>query len=174
MEKIDEKIKSQLQRTFKILKDKNILKNLGNIEMATPSVIGIINLDGTVEGIYCHWDGHVPSNGKTLLEYYNDEDRIRKLISGGSLSYLAKNIDPIGEHSFEKPEKDVCVYYHRDRGEDLQIYKGGLSIEAFLKWKISKDYNYFYDVANKEWRLYLGKGYITLENVIKFEEEDNE
>jgi hypothetical protein len=87
--------------------------------MATRSRIGIENQDGTVTSIYCHWDGGPENNGAMLKEHYSDRERVEKLIALGSLSSLSPEIDPTGEHSFEKPQVGVTVAYHRDRGEDL-------------------------------------------------------
>lgn len=87
--------------------------------MATRSRIGIENQDGTVTSIYCHWDGGPGHNGAILKEHYSDRERVEKLIALGSLSSLAPEIDPTGEHSFEKPQSGITVAYHRDCGEDL-------------------------------------------------------
>jgi len=35
--------------------------------MATRSNIGIVNEDGSVTGIYCHWDGY-PENNKVTTK----------------------------------------------------------------------------------------------------------
>ena len=39
--------------------------------MATRNRIAIENQDGTVISIYCHWDGHIETNGKILFENYD-------------------------------------------------------------------------------------------------------
>lgn len=70
-------------------------------------------------GAYCHWDGYPEGVGATLVEHYQDADKVAKLISLGSMSCLEKNIEPEEgeEHSFDHPAKNVTVYYGRDRGE---------------------------------------------------------
>lgn len=77
------------------------------------------------EGIYCHWDGYLDYNGKILFENYNNKDKIIELINLGDISSLAKNINPKeGEiHNFEKKQENVVVAYHRDRGEQKNIFK---------------------------------------------------
>ena len=85
--------------------------------MSTRSNIGVLNNDGKVTAIYCHWDGYVEYNGRILAEYYQEIERVKKLISGGDLSSLNKEIEPTAEHSFENPQDDVCVSYYRGRGE---------------------------------------------------------
>lgn len=114
--------------------------------MATRSRIGIVNDNGTVTSIYCHWDGYISNNGKILLEHYTDKEKVEKLISLGSISSLARNVDPDpkggtfrgkynpekdeyekkpakGVHTFDSPQEGVVVAYHRDRGEDWEDVK---------------------------------------------------
>lgn len=78
--------------------------------MSTRSNIGILNQDGTVDYIYCHYDGYLDHNGKILNEYYNTEDKVRELISLGDMSALTETIDS-------------SIFYKRDREEILKIYK---------------------------------------------------
>ena len=91
--------------------------------MATRSTIAILNNDGTVTAIYCHWDGYLEHHGLILSEYYTEQSKVKELISNGDLSALRENINPTEEHSFEKPQDDVCIYYHRDREEDWESNK---------------------------------------------------
>lgn len=58
-----------------------------------------------------------------MAEYYPEIERVKKLISGGDLSSLRKQIEPTAEHSFDKPQNDVCVFYYRDRGEQWDAVK---------------------------------------------------
>lgn len=71
--------------------------------MSTRSNIGVLNNDGTVTAIYCHWDGYVEYNGRILSEHYQEVEKVKELISGGDLSSLRQKIKPAGEHSFENP-----------------------------------------------------------------------
>ena len=88
--------------------------------MGTRSRIAIQNQDGTLNSIYCHWDGYPSHNGAILKESYKEEARVRELISLGSLSSLAPKIsaDEDTPHSFNSPQEGVCVFYGRDRGEE--------------------------------------------------------
>jgi len=61
--------------------------------MPTRSRIAILNSDGSVDSIYCHYDGYLSHNGVILAKYYNNEEKIRKLISLGSLSFLGKSAE---------------------------------------------------------------------------------
>jgi hypothetical protein len=88
--------------------------------MGTRSRIAIENADGTVESIYCHWDGYPEHNGELLLENYQDEPKVRALIALGDLSSLDKRVapEPTEVHSFDNKADGVCVAYGRDRGEE--------------------------------------------------------
>lgn len=85
--------------------------------MATRSTIAIEKTDGTVEQVYCHWDGYLSNNGSLLMKHYTNAARLQELIDLGNLSSLAANISPTGPHTFDNPQEDVCVFYGRDRGE---------------------------------------------------------
>ncbi len=73
--------------------------------MATRSRIAIETQDGIIS-IYCHWDGHIETNGVILSQYYRTKDKVEELIALGDLSSLHRTIDK-------------TVAYHRDRDEDL-------------------------------------------------------
>jgi hypothetical protein len=110
--------------------------------MATRSRIGMVQSDGSVKSIYCHWDGYPQNNGNILIEHYTDIKKVKSLIELGSISSLGKNVnpDPIGGitakyslrdgfenvpangvHTFDNPQVDVTVAYSRDRGGDIEI-----------------------------------------------------
>ena len=83
--------------------------------MGTRSTIAIQNEDGTVTGIYCHWDGYLSCNGRILAENYTTEEAVRELIALGDLSSLDAEIGT--KTDFRDPAKGQCVAYGRDRGE---------------------------------------------------------
>ena len=51
------------------------------------------------------------------MKHYQERKKVEDLIALGSLSILAKNIEPTEKHTFSNPQSDVVVAYHRDRGE---------------------------------------------------------
>jgi hypothetical protein len=128
--------------------------------MGTRSTIAIQNTDGTVTGVYCHWDGGFWCNGPILQDHYQDEAKVRELISFGDMSSLNKRIHPTeGEvHNFDKNEAGVCVFYGRDRGET--------SVDAadFADWQtlmneMGQEYNYLF-VPGQGWLVeYHGAGW---------------
>ncbi len=91
--------------------------------MATRSTIALEFADGTVQMVYCHWDGYLEHNGKILQEHYMDPFKLQKLIDLGAISSLAPSIDKPEGHSFDKSVDGYTVFYARDRGEDLHISK---------------------------------------------------
>ena len=60
--------------------------------MATRSNIGIVNLDKSITGIYCHWDGYPEYVGKMLLNHYNNDDIVNGLMNLGNLSILSESL----------------------------------------------------------------------------------
>ena len=104
--------------------------------MSTRSHIGIWNEDGSLDVIYCHWDGYPSYNGAVLLRHYQDPEKIRELIALGDISSLAESVKPAeGEHSFESPQEGVVVAYGRDRHEDGVDTKHFDTLEDFLNAK---------------------------------------
>ena len=75
--------------------------------MATRSRIAIENQDGTVNSVYCHFDGYLSGVGKTLFNHY-DQEKLEKLLELGDISVL-------------KESTLNTIAYHRDRGEDLHF-----------------------------------------------------
>jgi len=113
--------------------------------MATRSRIAIENQDGTVDSIYCHWDGYPENNGKILIENYKDHGKVQALIDLGDISYLAPNIeaDPDTRHTFNNPVDGVVVAYGRDRGETGVNKKSHSSVPDFFNGDI-EEYGYLF------------------------------
>ena len=92
--------------------------------MATRSNIGIVNLDKSITGIYCHWDGYPEYVSKMLLNHYNNVDIVNGLMNLGDSSILSESLysttginlySDNNRHTFNNPQKGVCVAYGRDR-----------------------------------------------------------
>ena len=97
--------------------------------MATRSRIAIENQDGTVDSIYCHFDGYLSGVGKTLFNHY-DEEKLEKLIELGDISSLGDGTED-------------TIAYHRDRGEDF--YSASYSnVEELIEEGFSSGVNYIY------------------------------
>lgn len=90
--------------------------------MSTRSYICREEADGSYIGVYCHSDGYLAHNGAMLLDHYNAEKRVDRLLSMGNMSYLGKKISPYPNepHSLDAPQDGVCLFYARDRWEKEQ------------------------------------------------------
>jgi hypothetical protein len=132
--------------------------------MGTRSNIGIQNLDGSYDVIYCHWDGYPSHNGRILYEHYQDLKKIKQLIALGDLSSLGEKLGT--KHPFdtimlteeqreahEKKYSTMCTAYGRDRGEkgtEARHYKNYDELcvmleEAWTEWV------YLYRVEDGKW-----------------------
>jgi hypothetical protein len=83
--------------------------------MGTRSTIALEYADGTVEQVYCHWDGYLSHNGQILHKHYSDPFKLRDLIDLGDMSSLGERIGT--QHAFEKAPEGECTFYLRDRKE---------------------------------------------------------
>lgn len=109
--------------------------------MATRSTIALEFADGSVQQIYCHWDGYLEHNGAILQEHYLDPFKVAKLIQGGAVSSLAPSIDKPEGHSFDKSVDGYTVFYARDRGEEPHVNK----FKDYADYRAnaqSEEYNY--------------------------------
>ena len=107
--------------------------------MATRSTIALEFADGTVQQVYCHWDGYLSNNGRILQEHYSDPVKLRELIDLGDLSSLGAEIGE--KHDFNTASgSDECTFYGRDRGEtgvkarkyaNFQDYRKNAQFEEF-------------------------------------------
>jgi hypothetical protein len=142
--------------------------------MATRSRIGIQKEDGSVTSIYCHWDGYPDHNGKILLSNYTEREKVEELIALGSISSLRKNIvNTSGTHSFESPQEDVTVAYHRDRGEDLDAGRIDASLEEFEK-KDNEEYGYVLTKDNVWLVTEHGRALKSVDDVLYGVDEDDD
>lgn len=108
--------------------------------MSTRSTIAIVRKDGTRTAIYCHWDGYIEGVGTTLQLAYNTAEKVEELLKLGNLSQLEYHLEPTDEtHSFDTPQKGICIAYHRDRGE------------AFRQSDCQNEFNYTFDEEEAVW-----------------------
>ena len=125
--------------------------------MATRSFIAIENSNDSIEAIYCHWDGYPENNGAILAKYYKSENKVRALISLGSISSLRKlvNIPKGKQHSFGKPLKTVTVAYGRDRNQFEAVRKYTNFASFKRNWRnLDGEFFYVFNTISKEWKCY--------------------
>jgi hypothetical protein len=135
--------------------------------MGTRSTIAIQNANGTVTGIYCHWDGYLSHNGRILQENYTTEAEVRELLALGDLSSLGANI---GEQTdFSAPADGQCVAYGRDRGET------GIEAKTFESYaelieQMGQEYDYLF--ANGVWTVHSYDGTAVLTEALAQEAQE--
>ena len=120
--------------------------------MGTRSTIALEFADGTVEQVYCHWDGYLAYNGKMLLEHYSNPFVLRDLIDLGDISSLKPTIGtkhafsqfevPMDGEAYDKLYGDMTTFYGRDRGEDGVSAKKFASYEDYLLNHQYEEYEY--------------------------------
>ena len=117
--------------------------------MGTRSLIGKQLKDGSILGVYCHYDGYPEYNGRMLRDKYNTVAKVDKLIDGGDMSCVYTNA---GWNNETLPESGPL--YYTSRGESMesvapQLYK---DLNEFL---CAADHNYgaeyTYHYADGEW-----------------------
>jgi len=114
--------------------------------MATRSTISTI-INGKCVGVYAHWDGYPSSRIPILLTHYNSQEAAESIVALGAISSIRERIAPNEDekHSFDSPDGDVTIAYHRDRGEDFEQIEGS----------DKNDYTYMeefaYHFENGEW-----------------------
>lgn len=127
--------------------------------MSTRSLIGILNSDGTVNYIYCNWDGYIEHVGKILIKHYKTEDHIRKLIALGDLSSLherkllaIRDLSSLQEFFAEEDKEagydaEICVSYSRDLKEENEAPHTAKTVYDYAvvdARKIGVDYVYLF------------------------------
>jgi hypothetical protein len=120
--------------------------------MGTRSTIALEFADGSVEQVYCHWDGYLAHNGQILLKHYSNPFILRDLIDLGDISSLKPTIGT--KHAFshfdtemdqkEYSEKygEMTTFYGRDRGETGADKKSFVDFQDYLAHHQYEEYDY--------------------------------
>jgi hypothetical protein len=101
------------------------------------NIVKVLN-DGSVNVIYCHWDGYVAGVGQALLDNYNTDSKVSDLIALGDMSSIS-------------PE----IAYDRDRGESNCAASKYDSLHEYLDTLVDDIMiEYVYVFENNEWSVY--------------------
>jgi hypothetical protein len=128
------------------------LKTKEEFNMSTHCGISV-KVDGKYRTIYCHWDGYPKYMLPMLQENYNTYDLAAKLVSFGDASSIEARLEPSPDstHSFDSPEKGVCVFYHRDRGQDwAETYP----VDCSTRKDVAEQFYHAYIFENDRWNYY--------------------
>jgi hypothetical protein len=77
--------------------------------MGTRSTIALEFADGTVEQVYCHWDGYLENNGVILSQHYMNPFKVKELVGLGGFSSLRPTIDETAESAYTQRGEDISV-----------------------------------------------------------------
>jgi hypothetical protein len=120
--------------------------------MGTRSTIALEFADGTVEQVYCHWDGYLEHNGKILQEHYTDPFKLRDLIDLGDLSSLRPEVGaghPFSQfdttmttEQFDALYGNMCTFYGRDRKETGTGAKKFVDFQDYVANHQYEEYEY--------------------------------
>ena len=148
--------------------------------MGTRSTIALEYADGTVEQVYCHWDGYLSHNGAILQEHYSDPFKLRDLIDQGDISSLGKEIGE--KHAFSQFElraeevqaykeltENWTTFYARDRGETDVSAKKFVDYENYVRCHQYEEFEYILRQVDGRavWFVDCGAtGYVTLETAL--------
>ena len=140
--------------------------------MGTRSTIALEFADGTVEQVYCHWDGYLEHNGKILEQHYKDPFVLQKLIDLGDLSSLGERIGT--QHAFDKAPEGECTFYLRDRKEQGCKAKKFKDYEDYLAYHQYEEYEYILRNVDGKATWFVADHdnvYVTLESAIADEQD---
>jgi hypothetical protein len=111
--------------------------------MGTRSTIALEFADGTVQAVYCHWDGYLSNYGQILLKHYSDPFKVRDLIDLGGFSSLSETVEATAETAYtQRGEecridkfKDIQDYYTNVYGEEYD-YILSMNWEGKAQWYV--------------------------------------
>ena len=113
--------------------------------MSTRSQIGVMKRDGTVQAIYCHFDGYPGHVGRTLVDNYASTRKANAIVERGDMSTLNSTLKK-------------SVFYHRDRGEKFAPNAPLVFNDAntfFYNGGRGAEFNYLWVPREKAWRCYF-------------------
>jgi hypothetical protein len=93
-----------------------------------------------------------------LRENYNSVELASMLISMGDASSINMLIgpNPNKPHDFLNPQEDVCVFYHRDRGDDWLSCQSVCYTKKELFGQSAFEYVYIFE--DGQWNVYKRNG----------------
>ena len=114
--------------------------------MGTRSLIGKQLKDGSILGVYCHYDGYPEYNGRMLRDHFDTAAKVDKLIDGGDMSCTWTNA---GWNNETLPEMGPLYYTARNESIESNAPRYDESIFDFLEKENNEEYAYIWTVNNK-------------------------
>jgi hypothetical protein len=85
--------------------------------MGTRSTIALEFADGTVEQVYCHWDGYLSNNGQILATHYMNPFKVKQLLALGGFSSLQETVEETAEQAYTQRGEDISIGKYKDFNE---------------------------------------------------------
>jgi hypothetical protein len=150
--------------------------------MATRSTIALEYADGTVDQVYCHWDGYLDGVGKTLLNHYTDPFKVRELMDLGDISSLGEvigekhpsgpfDLPGMSSKSYEDQFGHMTTFYGRDRGEEGSTARRFVSFDDYVENHQYEEFEYILR-PDGVWYVFLGHDYTPLSVALKQQLEE--
>ena len=95
--------------------------------MGTRSTIALEFADGTVEQVYCHWDGYLENNGKILADHYMDPFKVKELVALGGFSSLDTTVEGTKATAYTQRGEDLDI----NKFKDFEDYKANHQYEEY-------------------------------------------
>ena len=146
-------VKENKKQVFEYVIKKIINEESQNlINEGTRWLVGIEQPNGKILSTYGHYDGYPEWAGKHLKKYYNNPAKAKELLKLGKsgISTIGPKIKGSKDHSFEKPDKGVTVFYGRDRGEKSKMTSNWRNRDA-VKFDSGEEFGYIYNLKDKKW-----------------------
>ena len=117
------------------------------------ATISLLKLNGMVETIELDNGASLSNAGWMLYTEYQDVEKVKKLISLGSLIKLKKDIDipPGVEHADYYEQKDICVFHDRDAMK-IKVNKHYTKTQYKEKMGQNNHKHYLFDEKENEWK----------------------
>jgi len=115
--------------------------------MGTRSLIGKQLSDGSILGVYCHYDGYPEFNGRVLRDNFDTADKVAALIDGGDMSCTWTNA---GWNNETLPE--CGPLYYTMRGESIEDNAPRLDEDMEEFFSEGEEYSYIF--RNGQWFAY--------------------
>jgi hypothetical protein len=85
--------------------------------MGTRSTIALEFADGTVEQVYCHWDGYLEHNGKILQNHYINPFKVKELLALGGFSSLEATVEGTAATAYTQRGEERVISKFKDFNE---------------------------------------------------------
>jgi hypothetical protein len=82
--------------------------------MGTRSTIALEFADGTVEQVYCHWDGYLAHNGKILAGHYINPFKLKELLALGGFSSLEATVEGTAATAYTQRGEERVISKFKD------------------------------------------------------------